>query len=236
MESSTTFKPLLLRLLQDVYEVQQAWLGSLSQEEQHATGVMGRWSSKDHLAHLTFWRRHLVSQLETALREQEPLELPELDETNAYIFRQYRDRPLADILRESQEAHQKLIAMVKQFSEESLATQRYPWMHTSDSLGVAIMGRGYAHPLEHIAQYYLDRNHLARATQIHERLVDQIIHTSVPDSAKGISLYNLACFYATHNILDKVAEKLMEALHFYPRLKEWALNDPDLVVVRHLIK
>lgn len=233
---STSFKLLLLRLLQDVYEVQRSWFSALSQEEQAAVGTIERWAGKDYVAHLTFWRRRLVSQLEAALQEKDPLELPELAETNLQIFQQYQHHSLADILRDAEEAHQELMAMVQRFSEESLATQRYSWMHTSDSLGVAVMGAGYAHPLEHIALYYRDRGDLERAISIQETLVNQIIHTNVPDSAKGIGLYNLACFYATHNILDKAPAALQDALRFYPHLKEWALNDPDLVVIRHHIK
>src|SRR3954471_17125454 len=230
-----SFKTLLIRLLQDVYAAQQTWQQGLSQEERSTSGTMERWSGKDLLAHLTFWRRRLILQLEM-VQHEEPPEWPDRNDTNVHTFQQHQKSSLADILQDAEESQQNLLAMIQRFSEESLATQHYRWMHTNDSLGVAIMGAGYALPLEQMAQYYLDRNDLARATHIHETLVDQILHTNVPDSAKGIGLYNLACFYATHNILDKVMGKLQEALYFYPRLKEWALNDPDLVVIRHHIK
>ena len=49
---------------------------------------------------------------------------------------------------------------------------------------------------------------------------------------KGWFLYNLACFYAQQNQLEKAAARLQEALAFAPDLKEWLKSDPDLVALR----
>jgi hypothetical protein len=45
---------------------------------------------------------------------------------------------------------------------------------------------------------------------------------------KGLSLYNLACFQATHAQVEKAAASLAQALAIYPRpsLNEFSLSDP----------
>ena len=45
---------------------------------------------------------------------------------------------------------------------------------------------------------------------------------------KGHILYNLACFYALHEQLEKAAFNLERALKLAPELKEWSLKDSDL--------
>jgi uncharacterized damage-inducible protein DinB len=49
---------------------------------------------------------------------------------------------------------------------------------------------------------------------------------------RGIVLYNLACFYATHAQLEKAAVALPEALRLAPHLREWSKSDPDLLLLR----
>nr|WP_255553039.1 tetratricopeptide repeat protein [Ktedonobacter sp. SOSP1-85] len=53
---------------------------------------------------------------------------------------------------------------------------------------------------------------------------------------KGSFLYNLACFYAQQNQLEKAAALLQEALTLAPRLKERAKSDPELVALRDLLE
>ena len=52
---------------------------------------------------------------------------------------------------------------------------------------------------------YLDRGDLAHATELYERWTERVVVTAAPDPIKGIVLYNLACFYATHGQLEKAA-------------------------------
>lgn len=234
---NTPFQSLLLRLLQDAYVAQQTWWSDLSEEEQSAVGTVERWSARDYIAHLTFWRRRLSEKLKAVWQKTPPSAMPaEFDEMNMQVFQQYRDKPLEDILRESEEAHQALLTLIPLFTDDDLISGHHDCIDAGEVLGVVIANRGYSHPLEHMAQYYLDRNDLPRARKIREALVEQLLQTEMPDQAKGIELYNLACFHATHNIPGRVLDNLQEALRFYPGLKEWALNDPDLLIVRHHIR
>jgi hypothetical protein len=230
------FKSLLLKLFQEAYEAQYMWLDELSEEERKATGTAEHWSVKDHLAHVTSWRQRGVQKLEATLQGEDLPHFLDFDEFNAQTFQEQHPRPAADILRDSVEVYQRLIELVQCFSEEDLAIPgHFAWVDDSESLGSAIIFNGYGCPLEDLAEYYLDHGDLARAIKLHEGSVECIMQLPVPDSAKGTSLYNLSCFYSTHNMTEKALEKLHLALDLYPVLREWALNDPDLVLIRNQV-
>lgn len=235
--ADTLFKPVLLHLLQVAYDAQRTELGRLSENEQTATSTMECWSAKDHIAYLTLLKQHLLLRLEKALCGEIGPRFPSVEELTTSLFQEQHRRPHADILHEAEVAYQNLVNLIPRFSEEDLmTTERFPWLDATEPLGIAILGTAYAPPLEHLAQYYLDQNDIAQATHIQENLVAQLMCIDAPDRARGLGLYNLACFYATHNMVEKAPEKLRKALRLYPHLREWALNDPDLVLVRNVVK
>lgn len=236
--TDTLFQPVLLKLLQSAYEAQQAWLAELSAEERATICKGEAWSARDHIVYLTLEREGMSLRLEATLRGESAARYPGIEVLHAQVFESRNThRTFEDILREAQAAHDRLIALVQRLSEEDLTTLgRVDWIDPSEPLGVAILGAAYAPPLEQLAHYALDQRDLARSTQMQELLVEQVMRENVPDSAKGLALYNLACYYATHNMVEKAPDKLREALCFYPHLREWALNDPDLLRVRSVLK
>jgi uncharacterized damage-inducible protein DinB len=76
------------------------------------------------------------------------------------------------------------------------------------------------------------RGGLSRATELYERWTERVVVTAAPDPVKGIVLYNLACFYATHGRVEKAAGMLPEALRLAPQLEEWSRSDSDLAALR----
>ncbi len=100
-------------------------------------------------------------------------------------------------------------------------------------LYAAFIGSCYEHDQEHLAQYYSDRHDLPRVMQIREKCANRIMQAEVPAWVKGWFLYNLACFYAQQNQLEKAAALLPEALTFAPDLQEQSKSDPDLVALRN---
>jgi hypothetical protein len=71
------------------------------------------------------------------------------------------------------------------------------------------------------------------AHALKQRYTNRVIQAEVPAWVKGWFLYNLACFYAQQNQLEKAAALLPEALTFAPDLQEWSKSDPDLVALRN---
>jgi hypothetical protein len=107
-------------------------------------GVAGPWSSKDIVAHLTGWRRRTVGRLQAALRGEPepeppwPAHLQTDDEINAWIYETNRDRSVPEVLDDSRQVFQQLVAAIEAFPEaELLDPQRFPWMEGQPLGGAA---------------------------------------------------------------------------------------------------
>jgi len=121
------------QFLDSVRAEQTTWEALLDEiGEAHMTQpeVAGGWSIKDIVAHLTGWRRRSVRRLQALLNHEPdfsppwPAELREDDEINAWLYEANRDRPLADILSDSQEVFQQLLETLDAFSEDELRELR----------------------------------------------------------------------------------------------------------------
>lgn len=141
------------QLLAEMQGEQAAWLALLDvigEENMTQPEVAGGWSIKDIVAHITGWRRRTVLRFRAALDPTVdktpywPAELDEddeVDEINAWIYRANRDRPLADVLNESRDVFQQLVAAVDALSEEQLNDpQRVPWLEGERLTGALLFG------------------------------------------------------------------------------------------------
>ncbi|MFL5801859.1 MAG: DinB family protein [Roseiflexaceae bacterium] len=149
------------------------------------------------------------------------------------MFEQHRLRPFADIHAESERVYTELITLVQQLSEVDLTTStRFAVIAGERPLYTAFLGGCYEHDQEHLAQYALDHRNLARAIEIREQCASRVVQTAVPDWVKGWFLYNLACFYAQQQELNKAAALVQAACTHAPELKARSQSDPDLAAVR----
>ncbi len=229
-----TFKPILLNLLYQAQLSQDAFLQKLNATERAAIGTPEYWSAKDHVAHMTFWRQRLVLKLAAILKYETPPTSENFEQLNIQVFEAQRERPWSEILSESEQAYTELVTLTEQLAEEDLtAFNRFDWIPNGEPLYTSFMGNCYEHAQQHFAQYYLDRHDLPQATHIYESWASRVVDAEVPGVLKGIVLYNLACFYATHTQLEKASAILQQSLRLAPSLKEWSLSDPDLIALRH---
>ncbi|HEY6407373.1 MAG TPA: DinB family protein [Ktedonobacteraceae bacterium] len=228
------FKTIVLDLLQQGHLDEEAFLQELGETERTAIGTPERWSSKDHVAHRTFWHQDLILKLTAILQHQEiPPSEESDDQLNAMVFEKHKLRLWPALHAESERVYAQLITLIEQLSEEDLtASNRFTSISGGEPLYTAFIGSCYEHDQEHLAQYYLDRHDLPRAIQIREQCANRVIQAEVPQWVKGWFLYNLACFYAQLNQLEKAAALLQEAVTLDPRLKERSQSDPDLVALR----
>ena len=67
----TTFKTIVLDLLQQGHQDEETFLQGLTETERTAIGTPELWSSKDHIAHKIYWRRDFVQKLKAILQHQE---------------------------------------------------------------------------------------------------------------------------------------------------------------------
>ena len=141
------------QLLTEMQSEQAAWLALLDEigeENMTQPEVAGGWSIKDIVAHITGWRRRTVLRFRATLDPTVdmtpywPAELDEddeVDEINAWIYKANRDCPLADVLNDSREVFQQLVAAVDALSDEQLNDpQRFSWLEGERLTGAFIFG------------------------------------------------------------------------------------------------
>jgi hypothetical protein len=139
--SKTTF----LAELQREQEQWEALLAQVGEARMDQGEVAGEWSIKDIVAHLTGWRRRTVARLQAGQRGEGeppspwPAELQSDDEINAWIYKTNHERSVADVLADSRQVFQQLVAAISTFPEaELLDPHRFAWME-GESLSAAAL-------------------------------------------------------------------------------------------------
>src|SRR5215467_15702296 len=141
------------QLLAEMQSEQAAWLALLDEiGEANMTQpeVAGGWSIKDIVAHITGWRRRTVQRFRAALDPTVDMTPPwpaglnaddDVDKINDWIYKTNRDRPLADVLNDSREVFQQLVAAIDALSDEQLNDpQRFPWLKGERLTGAFLFG------------------------------------------------------------------------------------------------
>jgi hypothetical protein len=114
----------LLKWLRQEYQQWEALLDEIGPERMNQPGVNGDWSMKDIVAHLTGWNRWLVIRLRAAGRGEPeppppwPAHLQSEDDINAWIYESYRGRSVSEVLGETHQVHQQLLAAIAGLSDE----------------------------------------------------------------------------------------------------------------------
>ena len=102
----------------------EEFLGQIDPAHMEQAGVAGDWSIKDIVAHLTGWDYWVAARLQAAIRgepEPEPpwtAQLQTDDEINAWIYEANRAKSVQQILDESHQVSQKILALVKELPEQ----------------------------------------------------------------------------------------------------------------------
>lgn len=125
-------------VLDELYREQAQWealLAQIGETRMDQPGVAGTWSTKDIVAHLTGWRRRTVARLQAAQHGQPepaphwPAELQSDDEINAWLYETNHHRTVREVLDESRQVFQQLVASIEGLSETELQDpQRFPWL------------------------------------------------------------------------------------------------------------
>ncbi|MBX3080696.1 MAG: ClbS/DfsB family four-helix bundle protein [Anaerolineae bacterium] len=127
----------------------------LPEEAMLRAGVVGLWSIKDLLAHLTAWESELVTALaRLAVSRKIPhiVEIDDLDEWNMEVYAVNARRALSDVLEDFQGVHKHLLKAVEEIDEKTLTNpRRFPWME-GEPLSYLIAENGFWHESEHADQ------------------------------------------------------------------------------------
>jgi hypothetical protein len=114
----------LLNWLQEEYQQWEAFLDQIGPERMDQPGVNGDWSMKDIVAHLTGWQPRLIARLQAAQRGEPeppppwPAHTQTEDEINAWIYESNRGRSVREVLDESHQLFQQLLAVIEGLPED----------------------------------------------------------------------------------------------------------------------
>jgi hypothetical protein len=109
-------------------------LALLTREELLLPGVVGCWSTKDLMVHLTAWEQLLIYWYDAGLHGKTPDPYPPgmshnaINALNALFYERNRERSLIAALEEYQDSYAQGLKLVRDLTEEELFSPGiYPW-------------------------------------------------------------------------------------------------------------
>jgi hypothetical protein len=112
----------LLNRLDTAWKEFQASYAGLASSRLTEPGVVGDWSVKDIIAHLTWWDEEALRHLPAIMAGDRPprysVAYGGIDAFNAMMAERKRDVPLPDILTQQHDTHQRLIDFIESVPEE----------------------------------------------------------------------------------------------------------------------
>lgn len=133
----------------------------MGEGELAAAGVVGDWSVKDILAHITAWDNLMRGWLEAARIGAQP-KMPsegytwaDMDKLNQSIYEQHKDEPLEKVLADFRASYETMLREIEGFSDEQLTdAQHYAWMNGKPLIEVvAAEYKHYAEFADHIEEW-----------------------------------------------------------------------------------
>lgn len=133
MEEQMTKEKLLKEIKFERQRLEKT-LERISAQQMITPGVVGDWTVKDLLAHITVWEKRMVHWLEQTIRDEVPEMLPpgmtwdDLDQWNEETYQKHRHRALDEVLSDFEFSYHKALSSVQEITEEDLVDpQRFPW-------------------------------------------------------------------------------------------------------------
>ncbi|MBN1661407.1 MAG: ClbS/DfsB family four-helix bundle protein [Anaerolineae bacterium] len=115
----------LLKRLDCAWEALKTSYAGLSDSEMAEPGVTGEWSSRDIIAHVTWWEEEALTHLPVILAGGRPprysVKYGGIDAFNAQMIEQTKGLSLAEVLQWRDDTHRRLIDWIKIVPEEHLA-------------------------------------------------------------------------------------------------------------------
>jgi hypothetical protein len=109
-----------IAMVTETYWEYAGLLAGLKPAHYHQPETCGEWSLKDVVAHVTWYEREMIGLLAHRALVGSDLWNVSLAERNAAIQAGNRDRPWPEILAESEQVHQALMALLEPLSDEDL--------------------------------------------------------------------------------------------------------------------
>src|SRR5437763_12160865 len=114
-------KQRLLKKLEKAWATIKESYAGLSDTQLTEPGVMGNWSVKDILAHVTTWEEEALKYLPFIITGGRPpryIQYGGIDAFNAHMTEQKRGLALSEVLKQLDETHRRLIDYIRSVPEE----------------------------------------------------------------------------------------------------------------------
>lgn len=117
----------LLKRLDRAWEDFRASYAGLSESDLQEPGVVGAWSVRDIIAHVSIWEEEALTHLPLIAKGGRPprysVTYGGIDAFNARMTERKRDLSLSEVLRQSDEIHRRLVALVEGAPDDQIASE-----------------------------------------------------------------------------------------------------------------
>ena len=188
-----------------------------------------QWTAKDHLAHLTHWRRYATGVLAAVHLGDPPPTAGDVDAVNAEVYAANRDRSADDVKKGAHDSYEELVRALDDCSDEELVRAR----EGSELVAWEVIPpNGHLHLGEHLA-FWHEAHGSAQAAESAQRWMLETHESAFTDPrSRAFGAYNLASYYARNGRGADALPHLKRSFELHPDLKEWAQKDRDLDRIR----
>lgn len=127
-------------------------LATLDETQMIQPSTCGDWSVKDVIAHITWYEREMVGMIRQRALLGSDLWNVSLEQRNAAIFEEYKDRLLADILSDVRTIHKSLMELIQGLSDDDFQdASHFREMPPDWKPWEVIASNTFEHYLDHVA-------------------------------------------------------------------------------------
>ena len=117
----------LLKRVESAWEAFKESYAGLPDEDLVEPGVTGAWSVRDIIAHVTWWEEEALAHLPHILAGGRPprysVTYGGIDAFNARMTEQKKDSSLAEVRRQQDEVHRRLITLIRSAPDDQVAAE-----------------------------------------------------------------------------------------------------------------
>jgi len=148
----------LISRMQKGWDDFQAYLKTLTPEQMTQPADSAGWTVKDHVNHLATWEDGVYALLEKKPRyeqmgvDKETWDGHDTDAINAVIQKQNHDKPLDEVLKKFEDAHNRLIEKLQSMSSKDLL-RPYRYYQADSTAEKPVFGWIVGNTYEHYAEH-----------------------------------------------------------------------------------
>ncbi len=147
----------VVRQIEDSWRELQSALAEVPGDRIEEPGVVGAWSTKDLLGHVTTWEAEMMANVQRAADGLEMKRYPDVDAFNADASAAKRAMSVEDLRRELSRVHGETVRFVSALSDELLGREQVEWRIRIDTFA------HYREHTEHVRSWLAPESSPSRA-------------------------------------------------------------------------